>query len=356
MSKSFPHLLIAFLLLKALQGVAIAENDAPHNSVNNIYCGSCHAITLLSSPFWGNATDENYNNLCLLNCHNATSPPYTDTSAPMVKTHSSANTSTRFGTWSRRCIDCHDPHQHQQKFWQSSNAEDLFLASGQITAYSYDSGSNTSTFTYSTLDYKSGWDAASLIPKTTADRYPLIYPNVRKVGYNFPVIAIDDPDPNTITVKGDVSSVYTYATLPTNFGIIYGQYIRQYISVGGTLKEVKFFDRTGAYSYADGDANVNGICEVCHTQTLHYSPDAVAGGDIHYPGQLCTTCHSHKKGFAHSTDDTGSHCATCHNSAKHVQHLLTGVYCSDCHDLDNMRDANRVVIDPRPSGPYWHRL
>lgn len=71
----------------------------------------------------------------------------------------------------------------------------------------------------------------------------------------------------------------------------------------GTLSEVVFTSATGAHSFADGDAARDGICEVCHTQTLYYRRDGSVldnhtGTGVDYSGQDCTVCHTHASGFA----------------------------------------------------------
>lgn len=52
------------------------------------------------------------------------------------------------------------------------------------------------------------------------------------------------------------------------------------------------------YSFADGDSNYDGICEVCHTQTKHHRNND-SGGHKHNKGRTCTlsNCHAHIKGF-----------------------------------------------------------
>jgi len=59
----------------------------------------------------------------------------------------------------------------------------------------------------------------------------------------------------------------------------------------------------GISSLADGAAPYNGICEVCHTQTLYHRRDGTGltnhtstGTD--YSGSDCIACHSHATGFA----------------------------------------------------------
>ena len=117
-------ILITALLIIVMASRYITAIDAPHNASNNISCGSCHGAALLNSPFWGgsytpaNIDDTVYNKLCL-NCHRASSGPYTDTNAPLVKTHSSLTTSNKYGDWTRECRNCHDPHYQRQKNYKT---------------------------------------------------------------------------------------------------------------------------------------------------------------------------------------------------------------------------------------------
>lgn len=71
--------------------------------------------------------------------------------------------------------------------------------------------------------------------------------------------------------------------------------------------------------YAKSAAPFNGICNVCHTATSHYT---ATSGDAHNSGSRCTACHSHS-GTANNTGFTpvgggvssgGSNCFGCHSN------------------------------------------
>ena len=62
-------------------------------------------------------------------------------------------------------------------------------------------------------------------------------------------------------------------------------------------KEVVFTKTNGTNSYADGDENYNGICEVCHTKNNHHNNDG-RDNTSHFDGLKCTKCHLHGKEFA----------------------------------------------------------
>jgi hypothetical protein len=65
-------------------------------------------------------------------------------------------------------------------------------------------------------------------------------------------------------------------------------------------KSIKLLNLVGPNSFADGDATIDGICEVCHTQTNHWRNDgslAGQGAHIGLKGSNCTNCHPHNQGF-----------------------------------------------------------
>ncbi|MFQ5771109.1 MAG: cytochrome c3 family protein, partial [bacterium] len=61
-------------------------------------------------------------------------------------------------------------------------------------------------------------------------------------------------------------------------------------------KAVAFIAETGANSFADGDSNYNGICEVCHTTTAYHRNNS-SGYHQHMAAANCTECHPHKDSF-----------------------------------------------------------
>ncbi len=289
--------LIGFFIV--IPFTAFTAIDAPHNESNNINCGSCHGYEI----FW--VGTGSYDELCQ-QCHKVSSGPYTATNAPLVKTHSSANTSGQYGTWSWECRNCHDPHYQKQKNYQSTVSGNLYLATGIITNCVYNPVSNESTLTYSSISYKTGWDTTRLLEKTSEYRRTILFPNVGKFGYSYPVVATDIPLANTITVSGDATPVYQYISSST-FAVMYGQYIKDNINDS----QVKFLDQTGTNSYADGDTTYNGVCEVCHTQTAYHKNDS-SGDHTHYTSETCRTCHSHLEGFGHGGATAGGDCIECH--------------------------------------------
>ncbi len=347
--------IIGFIVAITSCFIVIAATDAPHNASNNISCGSCHGETIMNSPFWGTGT---YDQLCL-SCHRR-STGYSQTDAPAEKTHSDSS-----GSALTECRDCHNPHYQRQKVFKNTDASNLYLATGKITNCVYN-GDNTSTLTYSTITYKSGWDATKLIKKTEDYRGAILFPNVNKLGYNYPITAVN-PTAKTITVNGNLTTecnnnLFSSAT----FAAMYGQYIKDNIVVDGTNKQVKFFDKEGTKSFADGDAIYDGICEVCHTQTKYYRNNG--SGNTHYKEEKCSKCHSHPDGLSHEKAE-GTGCDSCHGkdtdnggsgtTISHSTHTendpddLKGPFktCSDCHDT-NIFPYFKSGVDSNGDGKY----
>lgn len=108
---------------------------------------------------------------------------------------------------------------------------------------------------------------------------------------------------------------------------------------GSGDRSVVFTALTGTNSFADGDATYDGICEVCHTTTIHYQNDGTSSDQSHTSsgGPMdelnCSGCHPHSSNF------TPVSCDDCHNaeaptfgSVVHVKHKDTyGYSCNTCH-------------------------
>ena len=347
-----PVITIGLIIAIFFSFTAIAVIDAPHNASNNISCGSCHGEALHYSAFWGGSftpadiDDTPYNRICL-SCHTVSSPGeggYPQTKGPLVKTHSSLNTDNGYGDWTRECRNCHDPHYQRQKNYKTTDAGRLYLATGTITSYDpYNSVHNTTILHYSSIAYKTGWDYTKLTAKTGDYRRTILFPNVNKLGYNYPVIAVDSTA-KTITVSGNAT---TYLYPPTTFAATYGQYIKDIMDISadgsGVNKTVKFFDQMGTNSFADGNSTYDGVCEVCHTQTTHYRYGG-SGTDQHHmnvgnaDATNCISCHPHTNGFAHGGGG-GTSCDSCHgNSGSHYRHTDVdppATSCDDCHNIDS---------------------
>lgn len=127
------------------------------------------------------------------------------------------------------------------------------------------------------------------------------------------------------------------------------------------IQNVTFTARTGPNSFADGDTTYDGICEVCHTETVyHRNGDSNPDSGSHYAGEDCIKCHAHYNEFSHG-GGSGSGCEDCHGHdlgyeyetgmfsegagtvESHSTHTendnddLKGpnIPCSECHDTEN---------------------
>lgn len=126
---------------------------------------------------------------------------------------------------------------------------------------------------------------------------------------------------------------------------------------------VALYSQTGANSFADGDANYNGVCEACHTTTLYHRNES-SGVHSHNSGTNCITCHPHKNAFTAGT------CSSCHslaqdngdgipvggrravigefpasNSHAHYGALLNSQTCGVCHDMSTHTSGYVKLID-----------
>ncbi|RJR15265.1 MAG: CxxxxCH/CxxCH domain-containing protein [Nitrospiraceae bacterium] len=255
--------------------------DYPHFSGNSIGCSSCHFVygsqpSLL--PPWTahlpqDIDDTQYNTLCW-SCHN-------DIEAPYVRTHSSLQTDNGYGDWTIECRTCHNPHTQRQADTYGSSS---YLYSG------------TSTNITSTVLTKSGagWGV-------NAYQGLVVIPNTAQMKYKY---RISGNTADTLMISGPVD--LTKAAAGNTFAIVYGKLIESTIRTPSSgNRTARFFNNTGPKSFADGDGTYDGICEVCHTQTVYHRNNA-SGNHTHNEGLKCTLCHTHADGFK------GTGCDVCH--------------------------------------------
>jgi len=292
--------------------------EYPHASANHITCAACHpspgALYPPYAPFVArNSDDTPANNLCW-SCHN-------DMEAPFVRTHSSLTTGSQRGSWSLECVVCHDQHQQAQPH---AYGPESYAFSAPVAAI------GTSTIQQATASWSPGQWAGWLVMGNVT--HPDIY--YRIVSNTTDTLTVESTvDPSVVTVGG-------------TFALLYGKLIRSTVaSPNSGAKSVKLFGPTGGHSLADGDSTLDGICEVCHTQTTHYRNDG-SGPDQHHAnvggadGRRCAECHSHKAGFAHGLGGgSGQGCGTatsCHGAqASHPTHVggaQLALDCGTCHD------------------------
>ncbi len=126
-----------------------------------------------------------------------------------------------------------------------------------------------------------------------------------------------------------------------------------YGTPGSTSAPVFTANTTGT-DYAKSTAPFNGVCNVCHTTTNHYTSTS---GDGHNSGTRCTTCHSHSgdtvvDGNAFSPSGGGA-CNSCHG---YPPQQGDGFACQDdpvcegkgahTQHINNIASAKGVTLDP----------
>ena len=273
-----------------------------------------------------NLDDTTANGLCW-SCHTGgTLPPDSPhylTQAPHVKTHSSVNTSNKYGNWTVECSVCHNQHlQDQVRTYGTAS----YAYTGTIT------GVDATTITVATA----AW---------TADQYAgyVVMPNTAQLNYNYKIIS---NTATTLTVQGPID--LTHAAVGNTLGISYSKLIRSTINLANIkgvtksgTKAVKFFNSTGTNSFADGDGNVDGICEVCHDQTKHFTNDGTKSGiGLHtgLPRTNCLGCHPHSTGFKAACN--GCHAYPPATNAHNVHAGVLKYECSECHFNNNHNSTN----------------
>ena len=296
-------ILIGILVMGMAATVYGATMDAPHNVTNNIVCADCHDF--------GNPPAE----AACLSCHiNDTGGGYSKTNAPKVLTHSSANTSSTYGTWTFECRNCHKP-QDVYIGQRISFPGLIYIVKGTLTSITENTVAGTSTFGYSGIVVTNPlWnDFTKWGAKSGNERGLILIPDITKAGTSFEVISATA---STVTVKGLVSSFAAGSvTTGKTFALIYGQNINR--------SGAQLFDQTGPTSFGhndfaggdkDGDSTLddsspNGICQVCHTLTQHWRSNgtkAAIGVHAGQNGVYCMQCHPHEEGFK------AAGCDTCH--------------------------------------------
>ena len=375
--RHYINTVLALLSAGILFSSPVLGAGAPHSTQNAIECGSCHWThsggggTIF--PEWAVPTSQDIddtlaNNVCR-GCHN-------DSDAPAMETHSSLITSTRYGNWAVECVVCHEPHNQKQVRDYPLNA-DNYIFYGISTAVSPMGLTQTGA----------GW-------RENAFAGLILFPKTSDLSISY---KIKGNTVDTLTLADPLNLAFTIDLTADHaagdsFIVSYGKLIRAALDTGhiltdpnfpktGALKEVKFFRPENAgptriNSFADGDTNYNGICEVCHEYTKHFQSDGTAPDQLHtnvgqnVDGSNCIRCHDHKRGFAHG-GGKGTSCGYCHGHDKgwyqdepwlggrgtyqsHSTHTeddaddVRGpkLACADCHDTDNyplFKDGNTLA-------------
>ncbi|MFZ4707838.1 MAG: cytochrome c3 family protein, partial [Bacteroidales bacterium] len=181
--------------------------------------------------------------------------------------------------------------------------------------------------------------------------------------------------PTTTLVHKGMTCVTCHDSHQTGSQNIY--LIRDNISTPNSgTKPTIFTSNASGSNYADGTASFNGVCEVCHTATDHYTNTAIGTTDVRHtlnPTTSCISCHQHNKGFAAQTD-----CFDCHNAItdkpsvpgtrrqivdnlgnglgtggdfKRTSHHVTGAIpnvtdCIKCHYMGDHKSGSVKLLDP----------
>ncbi|MBI5075449.1 MAG: CxxxxCH/CxxCH domain-containing protein [Nitrospirae bacterium] len=346
-------ILIGILLVGLAVSVHAQVLDAPHNVSSTMICADCHNI--MPNP---------YNDSVCLSCHNNdTGSGYSKNSAPKVLTHSSTNTSNKYGIWERDCIACHfrqaaGSHGQLQRI---SYGTQTYLVTGTVTSVATNpDGSTTYGYNNKVVNNAAWTDAATWGKKSAnaaggTERGLIFYKTpISGTPVAGKIVSATD---TSITVTGNPGAV----SVGNTFALIYGQFVRtSVLGADNVNKVVKFFSNTGQNSFAydesltGTDPTPNGICQVCHTLTEHWRADgsrSAQGVHASQNGANCVTCHKHEEGFqaagcntchgfppinataggpdglVSSPAATGSITAGAHN--RHFNGL--GIDCADCH-------------------------
>lgn len=317
-------LLLAGILILAVAASVVAKTDAPHQVTNAIGCSDCHSYG-----------DFPVDDACL-SCHiNDTGGGYSKLAAPKVLTHSSANTSTKYGTWSKLCKNCHQPHTQQQRELYGAGS---YLVTGTITSATRNIPQNTVTYGYNNMaaqkaewaDYTK-WGRKSANTSSGNERGLILFPNLANTTLSAEIISATA---TSMVVRGYPGTV----AVGSSFAIVYGQQI----SASADGKPVKMFNNTGANSFAHDESSTgtdptpDGICQVCHTQTTAWRTDGTLSGIGVHTGQNganCVICHPHEEGFK------AAGCNTCHGYPP-ITDVASG-------------GPNGLVISPAPTGSQF---
>jgi len=127
-----------------------------------------------------------------------------------------------------------------------------------------------------------------------------------------------------------------------------GNINRAFIKSSVYGNDIAFEANTGPYSFAADSlmpadmTTVNYICNTCHTFTNHHQADGVApGGQSHFDGLDCTTCHSHVGAFRDQFENAqvpAPHdvfdCEVCHITPDTyaLNAAIPSSACQSCHD------------------------
>ncbi|MEW6427536.1 MAG: CxxxxCH/CxxCH domain-containing protein [Thermodesulfobacteriota bacterium] len=355
-----PFLLVVLLLPGEAQTSFL---HAPHNETNGISCQSCHEYPLAGGVWPGEfppaspTADDTFSNFICLRCHDGSNPQ-----APAMALHSSLVVQGSYN-FTTECVSCHDPHFQAQLQWALSYPDQLYLVTGRVIDVIPQD--NTTVIRYAGVQAAANWqDPAAWGAKSGAGRGLIFIADAAAPDRSYEVIAATATE---ITLNGVAPMTFRGNV----FGLIYGQLIHYRISREGVARDraVKFFDPTT--EFVDGNGNPaaggfvdrnnatppQGICQICHTQTIYFRTD-VSEPDANHPPDTsvadCSTCHQHEAGFkAYPTvvhgpgqcSDGFAGCSQCHKSGRHASHMDIRISCKACHNTClPVHDASNNVL------------
>ncbi len=259
---------------------------------NNNFAWECSGCHIYGGPADGVRPCED--------CHNTSSDDsdnYDDFNTIKVATHSSEVIGSvppyGYGTWGQECLDCHQHHTHKGLSRYDGVTEPSYVL-GELTINwpVSDAERTETTFTIdasSILDPAWG-DPATWAQKTGNERGLILVmkPNSRYIWWE-----IIDATETTVTIA-NVRTYFRYRDKPFEAKLVYGMLIKD--EVNGVD-----VDAGGPSTMADDESGTEfdptpeGICQVCHTQTLHWRYDGSLAD--HFSGWNCILCHPHEQGF-----------------------------------------------------------
>lgn len=354
---------MAMIFFAAITSVASVV-DAPHTDAHGVNCGSCHSYSLWwqYAPINQSLIPKNtlVNRICN-NCHDGSKAQI-----PTQHTHSSTVFGiSQHGFWESACADCHDPHYQGQLDWIDPNNHThpagLYLVEGTIGTITAGTVANSTDLGYSGVpdDKLNGdWTDRSRWGKKNAnpnfDRGLILVVDTGKRENTYQVLSATN---SVITIKGAMPP----SDSGKSFGLIYGQLIRKVIATpesGNRL--VTFFDPNILYGqggFTDQETPRQGLCQVCHTKTYHWTEDALLEG--HNSTAVCTDCHDPVQGFkptlpGHDFLINTTPCTGCHQHLANNPLAVHGNTCRTCHseppllrtDVGNFLSVTQVGLDP----------
>jgi len=259
-------------------------------------------------------------------CHTASGPPYNVDVAPAKGNHSNALLGTDYDTldnwnvdsqgnpYAVTCVNCHEPHHNNGITGDTGVTDPSYILAEFTGNYAITADSVTTMQISDLVVYDQAWaDPATWGAKTGPERGLVLLDTINGTMYWYKVISSDG---STISFVND-GTYFPQSPInnPQSMSLVYGQFIQDEVghrnSSGGLddPRSVKFGGPKTMANDESGtgtDPTPDGICQVCHTQTLFWRNDGT--GANHFSGQYCTSCHEHDHGFKAK----GGDCAACH--------------------------------------------